>query len=130
MIQPARSTSRLTHGGATALSQLWQEHRIRRRRSKSNGSTKPAEYLASIAILPFVDLSAEKENEYLSDGIAEEIINVLARIPGLKVIARTSAFAFRGKQQDITKIAKALRVARFWKAACARPAVECESTPN
>jgi TolB-like protein/Tfp pilus assembly protein PilF len=52
----------------------------------------------------------DKEQEYFSDGLAEEIINALAQIPGLKVIARTSAFAFRGKEQDITKIAEALRV--------------------
>src|SRR2546422_9505547 len=64
----------------------------------------------SIAVLPFANLSADKENEYFSDGLAEEIINVLAHIPGLKVIARTSAFAFRGKEQDIRKIAEALGV--------------------
>jgi serine/threonine-protein kinase len=55
-------------------------------------------------------MSADKENEYFSDGLAEEILNLLAKIPGLKVIARTSSFAFRGKEQDITKIADALRV--------------------
>jgi serine/threonine-protein kinase len=64
----------------------------------------------SIAVLPFADLSGDKENEYFSDGLAEEIINNLAREPGLKVIARTSAFAFKGKQEDIRKIAKALSV--------------------
>ncbi len=64
----------------------------------------------SIAVLPFVNLSADKENEYFSDGLAEEIINVLAKIPGLKVIARTSAFAFRGTDQGISKIAQALGV--------------------
>ena len=64
----------------------------------------------SIAVLPFVNMSGDKEQEYFSDGLAEEIINALAQIPGLKVIARTSAFAFRGKEQDITKIAQALRV--------------------
>jgi serine/threonine-protein kinase len=64
----------------------------------------------SIAVLPFANLSAEKENEYFSDGLAEEIINLLAHIPGLKVIARTSAFAFRGKEQDVRKIAEALCV--------------------
>jgi serine/threonine protein kinase len=64
----------------------------------------------SIAVLPFVNMSGDKEQEYFSDGLAEEIINALAQIPGLKVIARTSAFAFRGKEQDITKIAEALRV--------------------
>ncbi len=55
-------------------------------------------------------MSADKENEYFSDGLAEEIINALAQIPGLKVTARTSAFAFRGKEQDIRKIAEALHV--------------------
>jgi TolB-like protein/Tfp pilus assembly protein PilF len=61
-------------------------------------------------VLPFANMSADKENEYFSDGLAEEIINALAHIPGLKVIARTSAFAFRGKEQDIRKIAEALGV--------------------
>ncbi len=64
----------------------------------------------SIAVLPFANMSAEKDSEYFSDGLAEEIINALAQIPGLKVTARTSAFAFRGKEQDIQKIAEALHV--------------------
>src|SRR4030095_11824678 len=64
----------------------------------------------SIAVLPFANMSSDKENEYFSDGLAEEIINALAHIPGLKVTARTSAFAFRGKEQDIRKIAAILRV--------------------
>ena len=64
----------------------------------------------SIAVLPFANMSSDKENEYFSDGLAEEIINALAHIPGLKVTARTSAFAFRGKEQDIRKIAATLRV--------------------
>jgi TolB-like protein len=72
--------------------------------------SKPAEKLPSIAVLPFANMSADKENEYFSDGLAEEILNLLAKIPGLKVIARTSSFAFRGKEQDITGIAEALRV--------------------
>ncbi len=69
-----------------------------------------AEPQPSIAVLPFVNMSGDKEQEYFSDGLAEEIINALTKIPGLKVIARTSSFAFRGKEQDITKIAEALRV--------------------
>jgi len=64
----------------------------------------------SIAVLPFASLSRDQDNEYFSDGLGEEIINVLARIPGLKVIARTSAFAFRGKELDIRKIAEILGV--------------------
>jgi serine/threonine-protein kinase len=64
----------------------------------------------SIAVLPFANLSDDKAQEYFSDGLAEEIINALVQIPGLKVTARTSAFAFRGREQDITKIAEALHV--------------------
>jgi serine/threonine-protein kinase len=64
----------------------------------------------SIAVLPFANMSGDKENEYFSDGLAEEIINALAHVPGLKVTARTSAFAFRGKEQDIRKIAETLGV--------------------
>jgi len=71
------------------------------------GSAEPQ---PSIAVLPFADMSAGKDNEWFSDGLAEEIINALAHIPGMKVIARTSSFAFRGKEQDITKIAEMLRV--------------------
>jgi len=65
---------------------------------------------ASIAVLPFANMSSDKEQEYFSDGLTEEIINLLSQIPDLKVIARTSAFAFRGKEQDIRKIAEMLGV--------------------
>jgi serine/threonine-protein kinase len=65
---------------------------------------------ASIAVLPFTNLSADKENEFFSDGLAEEIINALSHVRGLKVTARTSAFAFRGENQDIRKIADTLNV--------------------
>ena len=67
----------------------------------------------SIAVLPFVNMSGDKEQEYFSDGLAEEIINALTKIPGLQVIARTSAFAFKGKQEDIRKIAEVLGVANI-----------------
>ncbi len=63
----------------------------------------PVQQQPSIAVLPFANMSADKENEYFSDGLAEEILNLLAKIPGLKVIARTSSFAFRGKEQDIPR---------------------------
>lgn len=71
---------------------------------------KPTTQEPSIAVLPFANLSADKENEYFSDGLAEEVINALTRVPGLKVTARTSAFAFRGRDQDIRRIAEALDV--------------------
>ncbi|MEO6080494.1 MAG: TIR domain-containing protein [Steroidobacteraceae bacterium] len=70
----------------------------------------PTERLPSIAVLPFANMSGDKEQEYFSDGLAEEIINALAQIAGLKVIARTSAFAFRGQNTDIRTIARTLGV--------------------
>jgi eukaryotic-like serine/threonine-protein kinase len=76
-------------------------------------STRPAERRQpSIAVLPFANMSGDKENEYFSDGLAEEIINELTHIPGLKVIARTSAFAFKGKNEDIRVIAEKLGVTK------------------
>ncbi len=64
----------------------------------------------SIAVLPFVNMSTDAENEFFSDGISEEILNVLASIPDLKVAARTSAFAFKGTNTKISDIAKELGV--------------------
>jgi TolB-like protein/Tfp pilus assembly protein PilF len=64
----------------------------------------------SIAVLAFANLSGDADDEYFSDGLAGEIINALTRVSGLKVIARTSAFAFKGKNQDVRKIADALGV--------------------
>jgi serine/threonine protein kinase/Tfp pilus assembly protein PilF len=66
--------------------------------------------IRSLAVLPFANLSADKENEYFGDGLAEEIINALTRLPGLRVIARTSSFSFRGKEVDIRKIGADLNV--------------------
>jgi serine/threonine-protein kinase len=69
-----------------------------------------AKQTPSIAVLPFLNLSSDKENEYFSDGLAEEIINALTRIENLRVTARTSAFAFRGTQQDVRQIGETLNV--------------------
>jgi len=65
----------------------------------------------SVAVLPFVNMSSDPEQDYFSDGIAEEILNVLAQVPGLQVAARTSAFQFKGQNQDIQDIARQLGVA-------------------
>ncbi|MBI4663720.1 MAG: protein kinase [Verrucomicrobia bacterium] len=65
----------------------------------------------SVAVLAFADLSPEKDSEYFSDGISEELLNVLAKVPGLRVSARTSAFYFKGKQAPMAEIAKQLNVA-------------------
>ena len=64
----------------------------------------------SIAVLPFTNMSADKEQDYFSDGLAEEIIHLLAQVPNLKVIARTSAFVFRGRNEDVRRIAQTLDV--------------------
>lgn len=66
---------------------------------------------ASVAVLPFVNLSNDKDNEYFSDGLTETLLHMLAQIPNLKVAARTSSFAFKGRQLSIQEIATALGVA-------------------
>jgi TolB-like protein/Tfp pilus assembly protein PilF len=65
----------------------------------------------SIAVLPFVDMSEKKDQEYFADGMAEEIIDLLVKVPGLKVISRTSSFQFKGKTEDLRIIGKQLGVA-------------------
>ncbi|HEY2677484.1 MAG TPA: TIR domain-containing protein [Steroidobacteraceae bacterium] len=65
----------------------------------------------SIAVLPFVDMSEKHDQEYFSDGLAEELLDLLAKVPGLTVIARTSSFSFKGKSEDIPTIARKLNVA-------------------
>ena len=65
----------------------------------------------SIAVLPFVNLSRDDENEYFADGLAEELLNVLAKIRGLRVASRTSAFYFKGKDVDLATVAQKLNVA-------------------
>ena len=65
----------------------------------------------SIAVLPFADMSEKKDQEYFADGMAEEIIDLLVKVPGLKVISRTSSFQFKGKTQDLRSIATQLGVA-------------------
>src|SRR5205823_2005018 len=65
----------------------------------------------SIAVLPFVNVSGAPQEEYLSDGISEELINALSKLPQLKVVARPSSFAFKGKNEDVRQIGQALQVA-------------------
>ena len=64
--------------------------------------------VADLAVLPFLDLSSNPENEYFSDGISEEILSVLAQVRGLRLIARTSSFQFKGRNRDIRQIARQL----------------------
>jgi adenylate cyclase len=74
----------------------------------------------SIAVLPFVNMSADKNDEYLSDGVSEELITALSKITGLQVKARTSSFAFKGRNEDIQKIAELLHVSHLLEGSVAR----------
>jgi serine/threonine protein kinase/Tfp pilus assembly protein PilF len=76
------------------------------------GAAKPVmpKWKNSIAVLPFMDLSPEKDQEYFCDGLAEELINSLAKIEDLRTVARTSAFSFKGKDVDIREMGKKLNV--------------------
>jgi len=71
----------------------------------------PVPSATSIAVLPFVNMSSDEQNEYFSDGLSEELLNLLARIPELQVAARTSAFTFKNSDADIDEIATKLNVA-------------------
>lgn len=77
---------------------------------KSKATEVRAQGGKSIAVLPFVNMSHDVEQEYFSDGISEEIINVLVKIPNLKVTGRTSSFSFKNKNEDIRAIAEKLGV--------------------
>ncbi len=84
---------------------------LRRIRPGGNGSSQAAlDEKPSIAVLPFANMSNDPENEYFSDGLTEELLNVLAKNPGLKVTGRTSSFAFKGKLEDLRGIGQKLGV--------------------
>jgi TolB-like protein/lipoprotein NlpI len=95
--------------------QLQQQAELLRQGQKTAGDAAAATAQAvsehSIAVLPFVNMSDEKSNEFFSDGISEELLNLLAKIPQLQVTARTSSFAFKGKEIGITEVARQLHVA-------------------
>src|SRR4029079_17894131 len=69
--------------------------------SRSSGNIPVAEASTSIAVLPFENMSDDKDNEYFADGISEEIINALTHIEGLRIAGRTSSFAFKGAKVDL-----------------------------
>jgi serine/threonine protein kinase/cytochrome c-type biogenesis protein CcmH/NrfG len=94
----------------TALD-LCNELRRLRRASEGRPPAESPRSLASIAVLPFVNMSRDPENEYFSDGLAEELLNVLSKIRGLRVAARSSAFTFRGQSATVAEVGKALSVA-------------------
>ena len=82
-------------------------HLVRQKRRNS----VPIASAASIAVLPFADMSPAKDHEYFSDGLAEQLIDDLAKVSGLKVIGRSSAFQFKGKSEDVRDVGRTLGVA-------------------
>src|SRR5437667_9017931 len=81
------------------------------RRAGAPGESSSSINSQSIAVLPFVNMSSDKEHDYFSDGLPEELLNQLAQVPQLRVIARTSSFSFKGKEVDVATIARTLNVA-------------------
>ena len=73
-------------------------------------ASQPGQEFQTIAVLPFVNMSSDPEQEYFSDGISEEILNVLAKVKGLRVAGRTSSFAFKGRNEDLRQIGDTLGV--------------------
>jgi len=79
-------------------------------RTTPTEAQKPAAAVKAIAVLPLANMSADPENEYFSDGMTEEIIGALSKVPGLQVASRTSCFAFKGKEVDIRQVGEKLGV--------------------
>ena len=84
---------------------------LRGMKQTGEGTQTSSQAVASIAVLPFVNMSRDKENEYFSDGLAEELMNTLSKIRGLRVAARTSSFHFKGKNPTIAEVGATLNVA-------------------
>jgi len=95
-------------------------------------TTAPAEATAptekSIAVLPFVNMSADPDNEYFADGLSEELLNQLAQIPELMVVGRTSSFSFKGKNEDLRSIGTTLGVAHVLEGSVRRQAEKVRIT--
>jgi len=100
--------SALLAGDPSAGSELQSRPAASCQSARSGTDTPLQVRQKTIAVLPFQDLSEKKDQEYFADGIAEEILNLMGRVPGLRVIARTSSFRFRGKSDDLGSIATQL----------------------
>jgi TolB-like protein/Tfp pilus assembly protein PilF len=88
---------KVKHGEIISLVNFYTEELGNPQRPQNIRGAAPAK---SVAVLPFVNMSADKHDEYLSDGMTEELINALAKVPGLRVPGRTSCFAFKGKNEE------------------------------
>ena len=90
-----------------AIDRIGRAPRVTATRTEASREQRPQK---SIAVVPLTNLSADPENEYFSDGMTEEIINALAKVPGLQVASRSSSFAFKGKQVDVREVGERLGV--------------------
>src|SRR5207247_3190051 len=93
-----------------AQRRAWESGVASAAKPASDIGARPAERVASIAVLPFTDMSAAKDQDWFCDGIAEEILNALTPLNGLRVAARMSAFSFKGKSDDLRTIGEKLNV--------------------
>lgn len=96
--------------------------------TRADSSAFPAAAAKSVAVLPFVNMSGDAANDYFSDGITEEILDALAQVPGLKVAARTSAFAFKGKAEDLRAVGRTLDVSTVLEGSVQRAGDEVRIT--
>ena len=105
--------------GYVMVDRSWLSNHVDEQKASVEATTKPQDKSSrtlaipdkSVAVLPFVDMSEMKDQEYMADGIAEELLNLLAQVPDLTVIARTSSFAFKGQNVEIAEIGEKLNVA-------------------
>ncbi len=94
---------------ALLVDKFWSAKHIASEQTKTAATNVVSD--KSIAVLPFTDMSEKKDQEYFADGMAEEILDILAKVPSLKVIGRTSSFQFKGRNEDLRRIGKSLGVA-------------------
>jgi len=107
-----RPAARLAGGAVLALTLaalLWRAHETKR--AAPEPAVAATASPSSIAVLPFLNMSGDKEQEYFADGLTEELLNALARNPGLRVTGRTSSFQFKGRNEDLRLIGQKLNVA-------------------
>ena len=95
--------------------------------ARSIPSPSPTADKASIAVLPFANMSGDAEQEYFSDGITEDLITDLSKVSGLFVIARNSSFAYKGKSVKVQEIGRELGVRFVLEGSSARPVIACAS---
>ena len=113
--------------GVVAMLLLWWPTRLPHVPSAPSSDVVAPPTKKSVGVLPFVNMSSDKENEYFSDGITEDLITALSKVSGLHVAARTSSFAFKGKNEDIHTIGTQLHVGAVLEGSVAKAGKELRS---